>query len=158
MDATALRHQLLAAGFCPLPLRGKAPFQKDWQKRTEPSPADIDNWALHYPDALNTGSLTRKMPTLDIDILNPEAAEAVEALVRERFEDRGRILVRFGRAPKRAIPFRTDTPFPKIVSSRRTAAPITKSKCCATVSRLSAPVCIRKPASHTVGTAACRAR
>jgi hypothetical protein len=115
MNPTALRHQLLAAGYCPLPLRGKAPFQKDWQKRIAPSAADIDNWSLHYPDACNTGGLCRNMPTLDLDILDPDAAAAVEALVRERFEERGCILVRFGRAPKRAIPFRTDTPFPKIV-------------------------------------------
>jgi hypothetical protein len=115
MDPTALRHQLLAAGFCPLPLRGKAPFQKDWQKRTAPSSADIDNWSLHYPDAGNTGSLTRLMPTLDTDITDEKAAEAVENLVREKFEKRGCILVRIGSAPKRAIPFRTHTPFPKIV-------------------------------------------
>jgi hypothetical protein len=114
MNPTALRHRLLAAGYCPLPLRGKAPFQKDWQKRIAPSRADIDAWALHYPDACNTGGLCRNMPTFDLDILDPDAAAAVEALVRERFEERGCILVRFGRAPKRAIPFRTDTPFPKI--------------------------------------------
>jgi AAA domain/Bifunctional DNA primase/polymerase, N-terminal len=114
MDPTALRHQLLAAGFCPLPLRGKKPFQEHWQKRTEPSRGDIDNWWLHWPDAVNTGLLTRLMPTLDIDVLNPEAAEAIENLVRERFEERGYILVRFGKAPKRAIPFRTNTPFAKI--------------------------------------------
>lgn len=54
------------------------------------------------------------MPTFDIDVLNPEASEAVEVLVRERFEERGHILVRIGLAPKRAIPFRTDKPFDKI--------------------------------------------
>jgi hypothetical protein len=54
------------------------------------------------------------MPTLDVDIKSPDAAAAVEALVRERFEDHGVILVRFGTPPKRAIPFRTDTPFKKI--------------------------------------------
>ena len=114
-DPTALRHQLLAAGFCPLPLRGKAPFQKDWQKRIEPSAADIDAWALHYPDAPNTGLLTRLMPTLDIDIRDEKAAQAVEDLVREKYEERGYILVRVGNAPKRAIPFRTHTPFEKII-------------------------------------------
>jgi hypothetical protein len=113
-DPTALRHQLRAAGFCPLPLRGKVPFQKDWQKRTEPSSADIDAWRMHYPDAQNTGLLTRLMPTLDADILDPFAVEAIEMLVRERFEERGYILARTGRPPKCAFPFRTNTPFPKI--------------------------------------------
>ena len=54
------------------------------------------------------------MPTLDIDLLDEGAASAVEYLAREHFSDRGTFLVRIGRAPKRAIPFRTSTPFAKI--------------------------------------------
>jgi hypothetical protein len=46
------------------------------------------------------------MPVLDLDILNEEAARALEDHVRERFEERGYILVRIGKPPKRAIPFR----------------------------------------------------
>jgi hypothetical protein len=68
-----------------------------------------------FPDARSTGILTRNTPTFDADILNPNAAAAVEEMVRERFEERGYILVRVGRAPKRAMPFRTDKPFKKIV-------------------------------------------
>ena len=51
--------------------------------------------------------------------MHPEAAEAVEALVRERFEERGIILVRFGRAPKRAILLRTnpDEAFGKLLGA-----------------------------------------
>jgi hypothetical protein len=67
--------------------------------------------------ALNTGILTRTAPTLDIDIASPEAAEAIEALARERFEERGHVLVRIGQAPKRAIPLRTDQPFKKITGN-----------------------------------------
>ena len=55
-------------------------------------------------------ALSPFMPTLDIDVLNPEAAEAVRALIKERFEERGYIPVRTGKAPKFAIPFRTETP------------------------------------------------
>ena len=58
--------------------------------------------------------LTKFTPTLDIDILNEPAAIAIEDLVRERFEERGYILPRIGKAPKRAIPFRTVDPFAKI--------------------------------------------
>ena len=47
--------------------------------------------------------------------MHPEAAAAIEALAREHFEGRGHILVRFGKAPKRAILLRTDEPFKKIV-------------------------------------------
>ena len=60
-------------------------------------------------DASNTGILTRLMPTIDLDLLNELAAIAAENLFRERFDRRGFILTRIGRAPKRAIPFRTKT-------------------------------------------------
>ena len=42
------------------------------------------------------------------------AAEAIEDLARERFEERGYFLVRIGKAPKRAVLFRTDVPFKKL--------------------------------------------
>ncbi len=54
------------------------------------------------------------MPGLDIDILNEEAAVAAEEYVRERYEEAGYVLTRIGRAPKRAILFRTDEPFKKV--------------------------------------------
>ena len=41
---------------------------------------------IHRPP---TPDITQLTPTLDIDITNPEPAEAVEALARERFEERG---------------------------------------------------------------------
>jgi hypothetical protein len=44
-----------------------------------------------------------------------DAAAAVEALAREWFGEHGDILVRFGKAPKRAVLLRTDEPFKKIV-------------------------------------------
>jgi Bifunctional DNA primase/polymerase, N-terminal len=121
MDPTALRHQLVAAGYCPLPLRGKAPFLKNWQQRTEPSRKDIEYWAQHFSDATNTGLLTRLMPTLDIDITDPAAVEAIESFVRGKFERRGYILSRTGKRPKTAIPFRTNEPFRKL--SRSMIAP-----------------------------------
>jgi hypothetical protein len=114
--ATKLRLKLTAAGFCPLPLVGKRPVLEEWQKRIDASTGDIEIWSKLFPQALNTGALTRLMPALDIDIKNPEAADAVEQLVRERFEDGGYILTRFGQPPKRAIPFRTNTPFSKIAT------------------------------------------
>src|SRR5262245_24129438 len=112
---TELRHQLRAGGYEPLPLFGKEPpvYGKNnkrkglngWQQQTEISAKQIDMWAKTWPDAANTGCLTRKMPTLDLDILNEEAARAIEDLVRVRYEERGQILIRIGRPPKRAIPF-----------------------------------------------------
>jgi hypothetical protein len=115
MTVQTFRQQLRLAGFSPLPLVGKCPVLNNWQKRIDTTQAEIESWSKRYPDAGNTGVLTRLTPCFDIDILDPEAAAALEKLVRERFEEHGYILIRFGRAPKRAIPFRTDAPFRKIL-------------------------------------------
>jgi Bifunctional DNA primase/polymerase, N-terminal len=110
-----VRRQLRIAGFSPLPLSGKAPVLEAWQKHHDTADHEIEWWSRTHPAATNTGVLTRLTPTLDIDIRDPDAAAAVERLVRCRFEDKGRILVRFGNAPKRCIPFQTIEPFPKIL-------------------------------------------
>jgi Bifunctional DNA primase/polymerase, N-terminal len=113
-EIEAYRLQLRAAGFAPIPITGKAPLLKDWQKLGDATEHQIKGWSRVCPAATNTGMLTRTTPSLDVDILDPEAAEAVERLARERYEDRGVVLVRIGRSPKRAFPFRADTPFTKI--------------------------------------------
>src|SRR5262245_28106390 len=114
-DTTTLRLQLVRAGYTPIPLHGKIPPSKQWQQTDKVTPEMLAMWAKTWPDAQNTGVLTRSMPTLDTDLLSEEAARAVESHVREFYEERGYILVRIGRAPKRAIPFRTEEPFAKIV-------------------------------------------
>jgi hypothetical protein len=112
--STELRLQLLRGGYSPLPCEGKIPVHKAWQTRHATNRDDIELWPTVFPSAANTGLLTRLTPTIDIDIKSLEAAEAVEALARERFEERGYVLVRIGEPPKRAIPLRTDKPFDKI--------------------------------------------
>src|SRR5262249_37428245 len=84
--------------------------------------AIIASWESRYSDAFSTGILTETTPAIDIDIMHREAAEAVEALAREHFGERGdHILIRFGKAPKRAILLRTDEPFKKLI--RKFTAP-----------------------------------
>jgi RecA-family ATPase len=127
MDTIALRLLLAEAGFTPLPIYGKAPptFGKNnahkglvgWQNLVDVTRAQIELWAKTWPDTTGTGILTKHSPALDIDVLNEEAAQAVEDLVRERYEDAGYFLVRFGKPPKRAILFRTQEPFEKIVAN-----------------------------------------
>jgi hypothetical protein len=111
---TEIRLQLRHNWYDPIPIVGKIPPLEEWQKRTDTSEGDIEIWAKTWPDAKSTGILCRTVPVLDLDILDKEAAEDVEQAVRERFEGRGEVLVRIGRSPKRAIPFRTDEPFRKI--------------------------------------------
>jgi hypothetical protein len=120
----ALRLQLVRAGYTPLPLFGKAPPAHGknnakrglggWQTLDRVTLEQIRMWTRTWPDACNTGVLTKSMPTLDADILNEEAARAIEAHVREHCEERGYVLTRIGKPPKRAFPFRTDEPFKKI--------------------------------------------
>ncbi|WFU37594.1 AAA family ATPase [Bradyrhizobium sp. CB82] len=111
---TPERIDLLEAGFDITPVEGKRAVLGAWSDRPYASRGDIDIWQQLYPAASNTGILTKYTPTFDIDIKNPEGVDAVEALTRERFEERGYILCRFGATPKRAIPFRTGAPFKKI--------------------------------------------
>src|SRR5262249_50153874 len=75
---------------------------------------EIVLWDSMWQYARNTGVIAKRTPGLDIDIKIEDAAEAVEALAREHFEERGLVLVRFGQPPKRLIPLRTDEPFGKL--------------------------------------------
>jgi hypothetical protein len=121
----AARRALLRGGYLPIPLYGKVPpaYGKNnkrgglgqWQKIESVSYQQIEMWAKTWPDAINTGVLTRTTPTFDADILDEAAAVAIENMVREHYEEAGYVLVRIGKPPKRAFPFRTDEPFSKIV-------------------------------------------
>jgi Primase C terminal 2 (PriCT-2)/Bifunctional DNA primase/polymerase, N-terminal len=110
---TQQRVRLRDAGFAPIPVSGKIPAVSEWQQKTGVPDDEMETWEPHK----GTGLLTRLMPALDVDIYNPEAAKAVEELVRKRFEGRGKVLVRIGNEPKFAIPFRTSTPFKKITAT-----------------------------------------
>ena len=110
-----LRLRLLATGYHPLPCEGKAPPLKGWQTKFDVNEAEIRLWERTWHLAGNTGLLTKFLPTADLDITDPAAADAVEMLAREHFEERGHFMVRTGAAPKRCIPLRTDEPFGKLV-------------------------------------------
>jgi hypothetical protein len=55
--ATVCRKKLLAAGYWPLPVNGKAPPIKGWGD-IEATNKIIDTWEYKYADASNTGILT----------------------------------------------------------------------------------------------------
>ena len=116
-DVLEVRQALVDRGYVPIPVIGKKPPFNSWQKIENVSRAMLEAWDRNWPRASNTGILTKFTPTLDADILNEPAAIAIEDLVRERFEERGYILPRIGKAPKRAIPFRTADPFAKITAN-----------------------------------------
>lgn len=116
LAVTRQRQALNKAGFHPLPLRRKRPAFDEWQLKKQTNDAEIALWAeKSFPDALNTGILTFDCPAIDIDIDDENAAEAIEQLLRDEFAEHGKFLVRIGKPPHRAIPFRTDKPFKKLV-------------------------------------------
>jgi hypothetical protein len=113
-EVTEVRLKLRRAGFDPIPAHGKRPSLGEWQKMIGVAEHEVRRWERAYPSAENTGILTARTPTFDIDIYDPDAAQAAEELVRNHFEEKGVILGRTGLWPKRAIPFRCDAPFAKI--------------------------------------------
>ena len=108
----ARRIGYVKAGFEPIPCLGKRPVLSNW-------PAvqiDIDalaGWSTAYPDATNTGIRTKHTPAVDIDVQDSDIAEQLEQELRALFPQQP-LLVRFGMAPKRLIPFRCEMPFTKI--------------------------------------------
>jgi hypothetical protein len=127
-SATEVRIQLLRAGFAPLPADGKKVFLEGWSAKTNTNECEIRLWEKVYPHWTNTSVLTKFTPAIDIDITNPEATDAVEDLARERFSERGRFMVRFGKAPKRAVLFRTAAPFGKIATTFTAAGGATSQR------------------------------
>jgi RecA-family ATPase len=111
------RAALMRAGYIPTPCVGKRAILDEWTERHDVSDGDIEHWRVNYPNATNTGLLTFKNPTIDIDILDPEVVAKIEAIVHNFIGDDGTVFKRTGRAPKIAIPFRlSGEPFRKIAT------------------------------------------
>ena len=118
-DATTTeRKRLLKAGYLPIPAAGKKPPIAGWTDIAA-TDAIIESWGKLYPAALNTGILTKTTPAVDIDVSEGEIAEEIEAALWDMIGSRG--MVRFGQSPKRAILFRTETPFGKLSTPTFTA-------------------------------------
>jgi putative DNA primase/helicase len=118
-NLTQTRLQLREAGYSPIPVCGKIPKVPGWNEKHHVDIAEIEGWPNRYSDHTNTGLLTQRMPTFDIDILDDAAAAAIEEIACCWFAGQGHVLVRIGKAPKRAIIFQTDEPFAKMKVSLR---------------------------------------
>ena len=147
--ATAYRKQLLACGYWPVPVNGKAVHLDSWQS-IRATNAIIDTWATTRPDHLNTGILTCNTPTVDIDVLAEDVAEEIEALFEHELESSA---TRIGASPKRPLcfaPIHRSRKFPR--SSNRRMEHCTRLKSCATASKSSSMACIRKHNGLITGT------
>ena len=77
--ATAYRKRLLAAGYLPLPVNGKAPPIAGWQD-IEATKTIIDGWETNCSHATNTGILTRTTAAVDIDVLDAAVADELQQI------------------------------------------------------------------------------
>jgi hypothetical protein len=111
---TDLRLALREHGFFPLPLIGKKPVLQNWSSKFDSNSDEIALWERLYGSATNTGILTKPTPALDADVTHPEAAEAIEALILDRFADIALVPTRVGQPPKRIFLFRAAQPITKI--------------------------------------------
>src|SRR4029453_8279705 len=95
----------------------KPPPMNGWQNVRITLSHDEDTitpWADTYPGALSTGIRTRYTPAVDTDVLDQKVAEEKEQALLHLSPQKGSLLKRVGRPPKRLIPFRCKTPFKKI--------------------------------------------
>jgi hypothetical protein len=109
---TEIRLAMSRNGYLPLPCRGKRVLLNDWSNHLETDEAEIRSWEKDRSGDVNTGYLCRITPTLDVDIPDQKAADAIAAFMKARLGDA--MLCRVGNAPKFATPFRTDKPFGKV--------------------------------------------
>lgn len=120
---------LLSQGYniTPIQVGGKYPPHDGWTK-IKATKAKLKEWledgitfttkdgeekTVNVSGA-GVGIITKHTPGVDIDITDKEMAEAMESWIHEKF---GMAPVRVGRAPRRLLLFRTDTPFHKVQSA-----------------------------------------
>ena len=58
-----VRLAMVDHGFTPIPVIGKVPPLKKWQETTGVCKATLEDWDRNWPNASNTGILTRLTPT-----------------------------------------------------------------------------------------------
>src|ERR1700728_464117 len=100
LQITADRQTLLANGYEPLPLNGKAPHITSWSSK-EITTHSINAWARdrEHQDSINTGIRCGHVVGIDVDALDEATAANIEQLVRS-LPDGERALKRVGKAPK----------------------------------------------------------
>jgi len=110
---STLATSLLRQGYSPLPVCGKRPAIKGWQRYCLNTPAEpiLSKWALQFPTH-NVGAACGHLVALDID---DETEEGAQTLQQRAFRTFGETpLIRVGRAPRRVLLYRAPEPFGSI--------------------------------------------
>ena len=108
--ATAYRKHLLAAGYRRFQSTAKHHLSRAGQTSRRPTCSSTDgqtSMSTRPTPALSP----HRTPAIDIDVLDPGVADELQELAERMI---GKSAVRTGRAPKRAMLFRADTPLSKI--------------------------------------------
>lgn len=108
----SLGPKLLAQGFEPIPVAGKAPAVKRWQDVTLHRD-QVAYWAQNGQGDLNVGLRTAGLAPIDIDIYDAEVSARVVAAARARFGDAPE---RVGMPPKALLLYAAVEPGTKITS------------------------------------------
>lgn len=113
IEGTSIADQsaLIARGYSVIPICGKAPTWTGWPQGVGKDRAKLAEVREAHPDHLNTGLLTGSLVMCDVDLHNPEHAEAVSETLQgvlgismfERIGSKGVGLFYYNRKPVRKI-------------------------------------------------------
>ena len=109
-----LRRGLITNGYRVVACNGKEACGLGWSN-SKWSAEQMEGLARLYPHGQNTGVLTGAVVAIDVDTLDPETSEAILAMVAE-IPGVEASPYRIGKAPKRCVMFRTDTPRSKVAT------------------------------------------
>nr|WP_277751908.1 VapE domain-containing protein [Dankookia rubra] len=121
---TALRLQLLANGYHPVPVAGpqmrckspgKQPLMRNWRQICASADSlEVRRWGVEQAGCSNTGLLCEDLAAPDIDVPVPALAKRLEVLATAILGPTP--LLRIGCAPKRLLAYRTITSLPKMAT------------------------------------------
>jgi hypothetical protein len=112
--------RLVELGYTVLPIKpgSKRPDIKDWPRHATTA-ANVVAWYSNGRAQHGVGINARNTPAIDVDVLDPEVAQAMSDAIDQVFPGVA-LMTRTGLAPKFLIPFRSDEPFRKLVSQTYT--------------------------------------
>jgi KaiC/GvpD/RAD55 family RecA-like ATPase len=99
----------------PLPPGSKGPRMKGWPQANL-SVEDVRRMAANGSAQAGVGVIAASTPAIDVDILDDEIAQQMSDEIDRIFAGQS-LMTRTGMAPKFLVPFRSDTPFRKMVSN-----------------------------------------
>jgi hypothetical protein len=111
---------LLRNGYVPLPCsrETKRPVIENWPDLNIGC-EHIAGWDVQFPFAQNHGL---RLPAVDIDILDEDVSADLEREVRDWLDGNGKVMVRFGRPPKRLVPINVEDDLTKLSAVFKDAA------------------------------------